>query len=59
MSLCMLGSSVADMETPDASHPWSNRDVCGRYALITNNIRNDNPGCVAPAASPEEVRLFS
>ena len=55
----MLGSSVADMETPDTSHPWSNRDVCGRYALITNNVRNDNPGCISPAASPEEVRLFS
>ena len=24
-----------------------------------NNVRNDNPGCLAPAASPEEVRLFS
>ena len=24
-----------------------------------NNVRNDNPGCIAPATSPEEVRLFS
>ena len=24
-----------------------------------NNVRNDNPGCIAPAASPQEVRLFS
>ena len=24
-----------------------------------NNVRNDDPGCIVPAASPEEVRLFS
>ena len=24
-----------------------------------NNVRNDNPECLAPAASPQEVRLFS
>ena len=24
-----------------------------------NNVRNDNPGCIAPAAPPQEVRLFS
>ena len=26
---------------------------------MVNNVRNDAPGCIAPAASPQEVRLFS
>jgi putative SOS response-associated peptidase YedK len=51
-------------ETPDnlqpllLSAPSEMLDV-REVSPSVNNVRNDNPGCIDPVTTPEEVRLFS
>ena len=51
-------------ETPDTLQPLllpapSELLQVQEVSPTVNNVRNDNPGCVAPLTPPEEVRLFS
>ena len=51
-------------ETPDTLEPLlipAPPDLLDAREVspMVNNVRNDGPGCIAPAASPQEVRLFS
>ncbi len=51
-------------ETPDTLEPLllpapSELLQVREVSPTVNNVRNDNPGCVAPLTPPEEVRLFS
>ena len=51
-------------ETPDTLEPLlipapADSLDAREVSPMVNNVRNDGLGCIAPAASPQEVRLFS
>ena len=53
-----LTETPANLEPLLLSAPPELLDV-REVSPTVNNVRNHGPGCIAPATSPEEVRLFS
>ena len=53
-----LTKTPANLEPLLLPAPPELLEVC-EVSPAVNNVRNDSPGCIAPATSSEEVRLFS